>query len=38
LDKALALNPDKSVYLDTLAEIEFARGNRQKSLESSAGR
>lgn len=33
LDKALALNPDKSVYLDTLAEIEFARGNRQKALE-----
>jgi tetratricopeptide (TPR) repeat protein len=33
LDKALALNPDKSVYLDTLAEVEFARGNRQKALE-----
>ncbi len=33
LDKALAMNPDKSIYLDTLAEIEFARGNRRKALE-----
>ena len=32
-EKALAINPDQSAYLDTMAEIQFARGNRQKALE-----
>lgn len=36
LDKALAMNPDQSAYLDTMAEIQFARGNRKKALEWSA--
>lgn len=31
--KALANNPDQSAYLDTMAEIHFARGDRQKALE-----
>lgn len=30
---ALASNPDQPAYLDTMAEIEFARGNRPKALE-----
>jgi hypothetical protein len=33
---ALASNPDQSAYLDTMAEIQFARGNRAKALEWSA--
>ena len=33
LEKALAANPDQSAYLDTMAEIQFARGNREKALE-----
>lgn len=36
LEKALAARPNSSIYLDTMAEIEFARGNRQKALEWSA--
>ena len=33
LTKALAANPDQSAYLDTMAEIQFAKGNREKALE-----
>ena len=32
-EKALALNPDQYAYLDTMAEIHFAKGNRGKALE-----
>lgn len=32
-ERALALKPDESSYLDTMAEIEFAAGNRPKALE-----
>ncbi len=32
-EKALALNPDQFAYLDTMAEIHFAKGNRVKALE-----
>jgi len=30
---ALAANPDQPAYLDTMAEIQFAKGNRAKALE-----
>ena len=30
---ALAANPNQSAYLDTMAEIQFAKGNRDKALE-----
>ena len=30
---ALAANPNQSAYLDTMAEINFAKGNRDKALE-----
>jgi hypothetical protein len=33
--KALALHPNQSAYLDTMAEIHFAQGNRAKAIESS---
>lgn len=33
LAKALAANPGQPAYLDTMAEIQFARGNRKKALE-----
>jgi tetratricopeptide (TPR) repeat protein len=33
LTSALAANPDQPAYLDTMAEIHFARGNREKALE-----
>ncbi|MES2660670.1 MAG: hypothetical protein V4689_18740 [Verrucomicrobiota bacterium] len=33
LERALALKPDESSYLDTMAEIHFGRGNRAKALE-----
>jgi tetratricopeptide (TPR) repeat protein len=33
LKVALDLNPDQPAYLDTMAEIHFARGNREKALE-----
>ena len=33
LQKALAMNPDQSAYLDTMAEIQFSKGNRAKALE-----
>lgn len=36
LKKALAANPDQPAYLDTMAEIHFARGNRAKALEWSS--
>lgn len=36
LKTALAARPDQPAYLDTMAEIEFARGNRAKALEWSA--
>ena len=32
-EKALALNPDQYAYLDTMAEIQFAKGNRAKAVE-----
>ncbi len=31
--QALALKPDESSFLDTMGEIEFAAGNREKALE-----
>jgi tetratricopeptide (TPR) repeat protein len=33
---ALALNPEQSAYLDTMAEIHFAKGNREKAVEWSS--
>ncbi len=33
LEKALAANPEQAAYLDTMGEIQFARGNRDKALE-----
>ena len=33
LTQALAANPTQSAYLDTMAEIQFAKGKRQKALE-----
>jgi tetratricopeptide (TPR) repeat protein len=33
LQKALAANPEQPAYLDTMAEIQFAKGNREKALE-----
>ncbi len=36
LKTALAARPDQPAYLDTMAEIEFARGNREKALEWSS--
>jgi tetratricopeptide (TPR) repeat protein len=33
LEKALALNPEQSSYLDTMAETHFAMGNRPKAVE-----
>jgi hypothetical protein len=30
---ALALNPEQSAYLDTMAEIQFAKGKREQALE-----
>jgi hypothetical protein len=37
LDKALSMNPEQPAYLDTMAEIQFAKGNRKKALEWSQG-
>jgi hypothetical protein len=34
--KALALNPSQSAYLDTMAEIQFARGRRDEALKWSS--
>ncbi len=34
--RALALKPDQSAYLDTMAEIQFCKGDRKKALEWSA--
>ncbi len=36
LEKALAMNPDQAAYLDTMAEIQFAKGKREKALEWSS--
>lgn len=36
LEKSLSLKPDQPAYLDTMAEIQFAKGNRAKALEWSA--
>lgn len=36
LAKALASNPDQPAYLDTMAEIRFAKGDRKGALEWSA--
>ena len=33
---ALALNPEQSAYLDTMAEIQFAKGKREQALEWSS--
>ncbi len=33
LEKALEMNPNQAAYLDTMAEIQFAKGNRVKALE-----
>ena len=33
LSSALAMNPEQSAYLDTMAEIQFAMGHRDKALE-----
>lgn len=33
LAAALAANPNQSAYLDTMAEIQFAKGNRDKAVE-----
>lgn len=33
LTEALRINPNQSAYLDTMAEIHFARGHRAKALE-----
>jgi len=32
LEKALEMNPNQAAYLDTMAEIHFAKGNRPKAL------
>jgi len=36
LEKALSMNPDQAAYLDTMAEIQFAKGKREKALEWSS--
>lgn len=36
LEKALAESPSQAAYLDTMAEIQFARGNRDKAMAWSA--
>lgn len=36
LGKALAVRPFQSAYLDTMAEIQFASGHREKAIEWSA--
>ncbi|MGL4398654.1 MAG: hypothetical protein ACRCXD_02190 [Luteolibacter sp.] len=36
LQHALALNPEQPPYLDTMAEIHFAKGNRAKAIEWSS--
>lgn len=36
ITRALASNSCQSAYLDTMAEIQFAKGNREKALEWSA--
>jgi hypothetical protein len=33
LKRALAVKPDQSAYLDTMAEIQFGKGDRKKALE-----
>ncbi len=33
LQAALARNPDQAAYLDTMAEVQFARGKRKQALE-----
>ena len=35
-ERALATLPNQAAYLDTMAEIQFARGNRRKALEWSS--
>ncbi len=36
LQKALAMNPYQVAYLDTMAEVQFAKGKRKEALEWSA--
>lgn len=36
LRRALALKPDEASYLDTMAEIQFGKGDREKALEWSS--
>lgn len=33
LKQALATHPDQAAYLDTMAELQFARGNRKQAIE-----
>lgn len=33
MEKAIAMNPEQSAYLDTMAEVQFSKGNRNKALE-----
>lgn len=33
LERALAMKPDEYSYLDTMAEIQFGKGNREKAIE-----
>ena len=35
LEKALERNPRQAAYLDTMAEVQFARGDRKKAVEFS---
>ncbi len=36
LEKAIENNPRQAAYLDTMAEVHFARGNRERAVEFSA--
>ncbi|PAW73717.1 MAG: hypothetical protein B9S38_03865 [Verrucomicrobiia bacterium Tous-C4TDCM] len=36
LEKAIEHNPRQAAYLDTMAEVHFARGNRERAVEFSA--
>ena len=36
MTEALALNPDQAAYLDTMAEVQFAKRDRKAALKWSA--